>query len=217
MTSTPLGRKFPPGVLMQAIVLLLILPLIILNMLGAIVGGIWLVFRGEWALVGFGILYMIVSPFILSLALLPGIAFAAPAVMAAERHPVVGFIVGIPAIVWQFAVIALSCVWSFQASAYHLGEAPFPHILWGYAVALAPWAYMAGKERQSSGPEPDGTAVPVFFAQLGTLSMAVGTAMNPADTSFGRLLVWFLPFTVLGIVLQLIMAALVSAAYRHRY
>ena len=51
MTSTPLGRKFPPGVLMQAIVLLLILPLIILNMLGAIVGGIWLVFRGEWALV----------------------------------------------------------------------------------------------------------------------------------------------------------------------
>ena len=200
---------------MQAIVLLLVLPLIILNMLGAIVGGLWLLFRGEWALVGFGILYMIAGPFLLSLALLPGMALAAPAAITADRHPIVAFVIALPAVIWTFAVIAFSCIWSFQASAYRLGEAPLPHMLWGYAVALAPWMYMAERERRSGGS--DGTAVPVFFAQLGTISMAIATIVNPSDTSLARLLAWFLPFTLIGIVLQVVMAAIQVAAYRQRY
>jgi hypothetical protein len=200
---------------MQAFFLLILIPIILLNFLGGIIGGTWLALRGEWALVGFGILYMIAAPFLLSLALLPGMAVGVPAVMTMRRHPFVGLALGIPSMVWTFAVIAVSCVWSFTAAAAHLSESPIPHMMWGYAIALAPWMYMANKERRSG--TQDGTTVPIFFAQLGTLSMAAAAMINPGDTSFVRLFAWFVPFTILGILLQLLMAAVEAATQRARY
>src|SRR4051794_30045324 len=107
---------------MQAFLLLILIPIILLNFLGGIVGGIWLTLRGEWALVGFGVLYMIASPFFLSLAMLPGMAVGVPAAMTMRRHPFVGLVLGIPSMVWTFAVISVSCVWSFTAAAAHLAE-----------------------------------------------------------------------------------------------
>lgn len=196
---------------MQAIIFVLFVPLILLNMLSGLVGGIWLAFQGEWALVGFGVLYMIIAPFFLGLAMLPSLAFGAPAAMAAERnHPIVAILVGLPAIIWTFAVIALSCVWSFEAAAVRANDALIPHVLWGYAVALAPWMYMASKEDRAGS----GTSVPIFFAQLGTISMAIATLTNPDDTSFLRLLMWFLPFAVAGLCVQLLAVVLTAVSYR---
>ena len=70
---------------MQALLLLLFIPFMLLNMLGGVVGGIWLGVMGEWRLLVFGILYMLGGSLVVSILMLPGMMFAAPAAMAAER------------------------------------------------------------------------------------------------------------------------------------
>jgi hypothetical protein len=75
--------------MMAALVLLLTLPFVILNFLGGIVSGVWLAILGEWWAIGYGVLSLFVSTFILSLVLLPGVAIATPAMMLLEKGRVV--------------------------------------------------------------------------------------------------------------------------------
>ena len=57
----------------------LAVPLSILNIFGGIVSGIWLAILGEWGLIGYGILALLVSGMGLGIAMAPGLIFAGPA------------------------------------------------------------------------------------------------------------------------------------------
>ena len=49
------------------------IPLAILNMLGGVVSGIWLALLGEWGSIGYGVLAMVFSGFVLGIALMPSL------------------------------------------------------------------------------------------------------------------------------------------------
>lgn len=183
----------------------------ILNILGGIVSGAWLLFTGEWAVLGYGLLYMFVGVFVISLALFPAILLAVPAAAIAERTEgvILPLIVSLPALVWTFVVMAVSCALGFSYL-FKMGNGDFwPFAFWAYAVVLTPWSYMASKEERTGN---DAANVPVFFAQLGTVSMIVAVWIDPGNADFWRLIWWFSPFAILGCLFQTLMAG--AAVFR---
>lgn len=186
----------------------------IFNFFSGIIGGIGLIFQGEWGLFFYGLAWAFAGAFVLSFALLPGMIFAPIAAWAAERNKV-GLIVaaGIPAMAWTYIVVAVSCVAVFSA-VVEGSDAGLFHILWGYSAATGPWSYMAQQEAKTGN---DNAATVSFFAQLGVISMILATFLEPAHTEFGRLIYWFTPLLLLGLVFQLAILWYDTRNARHGY
>lgn len=190
---------------MKSLFLLLMAPLMLLNLLGGLVGGIWLAILGDWSTLFFGIAYMLVGAFALSLLLAPAMLLAFPMAALGERHVLAAALLGLPAMLWTYAVIAASCAWVFSGITSTPQGSLVPYLLWGYATATAPWSYMASKEGD------DGySGVAVFFASLGVVAMMVAVWIDPYDTTVWRLLYWIVPVVVVGLVLQLGMVTAIA-------
>lgn len=143
---------------------------------------------------------MLVGAFALSLALLPGMIFLPIAKWAADRESMsLMLVAGIPAMIWTYVVIAVSCVVVFAAIINNSG-AGFFQMLWGYAAATGPWSFLARKDAEAGN---DQASMPAFFAQLGVIAMMVATFINPVGTDFFTLIYWFAPVLGIGLVLQL--------------
>src|SRR5664280_2910275 len=158
---------------MQAILVLLSLPIIILNFAGGVAGGIWLGILGKWHLLGYGLAAFICSSFLLGLALLPGMAFAVPATMAAERNRFLA--AGCFAVlgnIWTYGVLTAWCVGSFLLIvSEHTSGSLWPYLLWSYSVVTGPWTYLASREAQADPNSFSSTTA--FAACLGAIAMMV--------------------------------------------
>lgn len=143
---------------------------------------------------------MLIGAFALSLALLPGMIFLPIVKWAAERESMpLMLLAGIPAMIWTYVVIAVSCVVVFAAIINNSGVGFF-QMLWGYAAATGPWSFLARKDAEAGN---DQASMPAFFSQLGVIAMMVATFINPDGTDFFTLLYWFAPVLGIGLVLQL--------------
>jgi len=154
----------------------LTVPIIILDILGGLVGGIWLAIYGEWGILIGGIIYLFVGAFLISIVLMPSLLLALPATYFAERKKYFGLLFfGFLSATYVAIVIYFSCKWTFEAYTVALpdGNAILPYLLWAYAIATAPWAYMASKESDNS----IGTFISLFFAKLGLLIIVVFTGL----------------------------------------
>ena len=181
----------------------------LLNFLAGIVGGIALLLQGEWAIFALGLGYGLLGPLIISLLMLPGLVVAAPlAASSVQKSGLLMGIFGLLAIAWTYIVITFTSVTIF-AMIIASPESGFFHLLWGYSSATAPWSYMANKERQSGNPD---AGIPIFFLQLGTISMMVGHGLFGAPPN--QMLLWFLPFALLGLTAQFVIAMLVAREER---
>lgn len=198
---------------MEAFGLLLGVPLMLLNLLAGLVGGVGLLIQGEWSLFFGGIAYAIAGPFILSIAMLPGMIFAPLAVMADERRrPTLAVFAAIPSLIWTYIVVSVSCVIAFSTVVSN-SDGGFFHLLWGYSTATAPWSFMAQKDRQSGN---DASTTLMLFVQLGTIALMVRTFLSPMETDVGSLMPWFMPFMGLGVAAQLFLAWAESRNRRYR-
>jgi len=198
---------------MQALMTLILVPLIILNLAGWLVSGIWLAMLGEWSVIGVGIFYMVASPLALSLALMPGLIFAAPGAALMDRgHFFFGGLIALPSLVWTYLVLGASCVLvvAYTTAAWD-GRPMLPYVLWAYAVAVTPWSFLAQKDAQAGQNE---AGWPLFFAQLATVAMGVATLFYQGPMYWMDLVVWCAPFMGVGLLLQLIMV--VGAAIEER-
>ncbi len=147
----------------------------ILNFAGGIVGGIWLATIGQWHLLGYGLVGIISSSFLLGLALLPGMAFLVPASMAVERNRFVtaGCFAALGNI-WTYGVLTAWCVGSFLLIVpAHKSGSLWPYLLWSYSVATGPWTYMASREAQADSNSFSSTTA--FAACVGAITMMVTT------------------------------------------
>ena len=197
---------------MEAILMLVALPLLVLNLLAGLAGGVGLAFQGEWGLLFGGLAYGVGGPFLLSLAMLPGMIFLPLTVWAGDRgNTLLAVMAAIPNMVWTYVVVAVSCIVAF-AMVTTRSEGDFFHLLWGYSVATAPWSFIAQKEKQSGN---DNSTILMFFVQMGTVSMMVAAFVDPYDTSPARLATWFLPFMGLGLLAQLFIAWVERRNARH--
>jgi hypothetical protein len=193
---------------------LLVLPFIILNMLAGLVGGAGMLFQGEWTAFFLGLAWMLVGAFALSLALLPGMIFWPIVKWAGERDNLpLMLIAGVPAMIWTYTVIAVSCVVVFAAIINNSG-AGFFQMLWGYAAATGPWSFLARKDAEAGN---DQASMPAFFAQVGVVAMMVATFIDPNGTDFFSLIYWFAPVLGIGLVLQLFVAWFETKNARRKY
>lgn len=135
--------------MMWKILSILIIPVMLLNVGGGIVGGIWLAFRGEWRLIITGIVLAAISPWILSILMLPSLGIGMVAMMFKERKWVL-YVLGFFSQVYTNVLIMGTCLLAFFICARHKsGEVDFsaiPYLLWSWGMALGPWQYFASKE-----------------------------------------------------------------------
>lgn len=140
-------------------------PIMILNMAGGIVGGIWLVFLGEWRLIGIGILLLFTSHWILSILMIPSMPIAGIAVYFYEKNNPLGHLFGFISQLYTNILIIGTCVFAFLlCSSFYSGEIGLryiPYLLWSWGMALGPWQFFASKE-----PDNEFSAITLFSASV---------------------------------------------------
>ena len=149
----------------EKITTILLIPIFIINMLGGIISGIWLAILGEWGLIGYGLLALIISSFIIGIALIPAMIFAAPSIALIEKgHKFIGYIIGMLGMIYTIGILS---AWCLVVLITYMREATpdsiIPVLIWSYGVATGPISYMAQKEMQS-GNEFSG--ITTFFLQI---------------------------------------------------
>ncbi|MDB4618240.1 hypothetical protein OAG53_01045 [Akkermansiaceae bacterium] len=154
----------------------LTIPLVLMNLLGGLVSGIWLAFLGEWKAIGFGILLLIISSFAIGIAMLPGLLFAAPAAAAIEKsNNALGiFFAGLSSIYTGVVMFGWAMFVFLFFNKISDSASVIPMLLWSYGAVTGPWAHMAQKDEQASGGRGNSLAfIPVFFLSIGYLLMIV--------------------------------------------
>lgn len=180
------------------LITVLSVPILILNVIGGIVGGIWLMVAGEWLLFLGGLAYMAFGAMILGLLLMPGMLLGVPAVMFAEkRNYVLFFIFGLFSLAYTYGLIAVSTYfvsdWVLSFSTAPLWAA----LLWLYAVVLAPWQYMASKEDNNSS-----SGMTTFFLALGIVALIISIGI------FGSTLSQAFPILVVILILSMFLQSI---------
>ncbi len=151
--------------MLNKIMEILSVPIMILNLAGGIVGGIWLAFLGEWRLIGIGILLVFTSPWILSILMMPGLPISGIAAYFYERKNPFGHLFGFISQFYTNLLIVGTCVFAFFiCSRSYTGDTGIrfiPYLLWSWGMALGPWQFFASKE-----PDNAFSAITLFSASV---------------------------------------------------
>jgi len=191
---------------LMGLITALSIPLMILNMLGGIVSGIWLGVLGEWRIIGAGVLVFFVSTGLLGFALMPSLLLAAPAAYCAERGKTAGLVIfGALSSVYIMGLITAWCcgvlfLFVKDASAGSL----IPRLLWSYGLATGPWAYMASKDAQ--GGEGFASMLATFLAQLAYVTIILLVIFTPV--TIVQAVKVFAGFMAVGLVVHMTLAVL---------
>lgn len=179
------------------------IPILILNLLGGIISGIWLAILGEWGEITRGLFFIIVSSFAISFALMPGLLFAAPAAIAEKRGKrflVIFF--GSLSILYTITVITIWCVWILWLFMSSTTESSLiPLLIWSYGVALVPWMWLAQKDQQAGGNEF--SIISTFFAQISYILVMIMFFMG---ATFEAIIITFGTTMIIGAALQISIA-----------
>jgi hypothetical protein len=188
---------------------LILVPLMLMNIFGGIVSGVWLVCVGEWRIVGVGLLVGLFGVVPISIAIMPSLLFAVPAANLIERGSILlGVVLGIPATLYTVAVMA---GWSYLVFSVAFSLAAerqsIPILLWSYGVAAFPWSYMASEENRAS--EGGSSTMYAFFVSLAYLLMVLLRIIGGAG--FSTCVTALLVVMVIGVLFQFVV---VVASYK---
>ena len=190
---------------MNAIIMLIMIPLTWLNLFGGLVSGIWLAILGEWGTIGYGLIIIFVGTFFLGLALFPTALLTGPAAFFIERPKMV-FLTYPFLFLGNLYVIALITVWCGGVLYFFDLRADvssfIPTLIWSYGVALGPWQFMAQKEAQAG--TGDGSVMTTFFAQVGFVVMILMAIFMPV--SLANVMIVFIVIMLIGLVFQFTVA-----------
>jgi len=159
---------------MESLIATLLVPIMLLNSIGGVVAGIWLIVIGKWTLVVSALISTVISTWVLALLLAPTLIFAKPFAWATERKKnALVLILGALSNLWTFVLMLLYSLGSFVFifNNYESGTT-VPYLLLAYAVSTGPWTYMAKGEHQSGGGGA-GTTIPVIGVCVASVAMMV--------------------------------------------
>ena len=198
---------------LSALIAALSLPLMILNMVGGIVAGIWLMVLRDWHTILLGIAFFFVSTVALGLVFIPSTLLALPAAYFFEKGKTIRFVCfSSLASLYSYAVITVWCcvvlfVFVKDATAHTL----VPRLVWSYGVANGPLAYLALKE-YGAGAEGTASQLATFFAQLAYFIIMLLVILSPISL-FGVIKV-FGSFMLVSFVVQMTAGILVQRAVK---
>ena len=151
--------------------------LILFNMFGGLVAGIWLAIKGEWRLILVGAIVSFVMPFVFSIASIPAMGLAlllagfTTAIAKLRRTAIVVNAIGM--LVFAAWDAALICVWVLLVFVGFMTDAGnglvAPLLIWTYSTTMAPLFYMA----RSEPTESTGTTLGLMLAFGGYLTLVV--------------------------------------------
>lgn len=197
------------GAVLGAIISLVSLPLMILNLFGGIVAGIWLIVLGHWVQFGLGIGILIGGSTLLGLIIMPSIPFEMGGMALMKKGRA---FLGMPLILagglWIYFVIYMWCGFTFATMVGMAEGHMVPSALWGYANAVGPWGYMASK----GAKEETGSMLSVFAAQLGCVAMMFGVLFRGATPDAAGLVPYLFPFIALGVLMHLALGITLAVA-----
>ncbi len=181
----------------------LTVPIMILNIFGGIVSGIWLAILGEWGEIIQGIGLIVFSGLLISFALMPGLLFAGPAIIAMERgKKILGTFLGFLSVLYTYALITIWSIWIMRLFVSSSTESSIiPLLIWSYGVALAPWMWLAQKDQQAGGNEFSIFAT--FFAQI---SYILAMIMFFLGATLSTIAMTFAVIMLIAAILQMIIA-----------
>ncbi len=162
------------------------MPVIVgVNVFGGFVAGIWLAINGDWWALGFGLLAVVVSHWIVALLLMPSFLLAAPGVMLLERGKwFLGRVLLAISTLYMSALMFFWCITVTDRFLVHSRHSSLlPILLWSYGVATGPWTFLASKDQQSGGGN-EFSLIAVFFLQLGYLVGALLHVLHPDDVGW---------------------------------
>jgi len=139
--------------------------LVLIFGLASFIGGVWLAILGEWKLIGIGILFLIASPWILSILMIPALISGLGGSYFYEKRKLnfLGYVLIFVSQFYKNVLIVITCVFSFLISlSFCTGNnSNIPYLLWSWGIALVPWQFLASKE-----PDNDYSAIIVFSASV---------------------------------------------------
>lgn len=151
--------------------LLVMVALIVVNLLGGLVAGIWLAVLGEWQTIFLGFALSFAMPWAWMIASIPTMAIAGIAMGKADRTSDASppLMLVVPGALYTNSLICawvLLCFWFFANRIDDNPTAPF--LLWAYSTTMSPLAYMASKERDGNWAESLGIlgAIATFVVLL---------------------------------------------------
>ncbi len=199
---------------MHILFAMFIVPFLLLNTLGAVVAGIWLLAIGEWRPLLVGIGMMFAGIFLISFALMPGMLVSAGGIALHEKGGMlrpIGWLLMVTGLLWTFLIMT---AWAGQLSLEYFTsksskETFWPLLIWSYSVATVPWAYMARKEMQSG---ENAAATSTFALQIGyVIAMVIlGFGGNIFTAQMGLLVVMGFSF-----LFALAHTILLAFTYKH--
>jgi len=191
---------------MQSLGFLIVTPLMVLNLFGGIVSGIWLAVLGEWSLIFKGIAATVIAPFPLGLILLPSLVFVIPAAPLIERGKI---IMASPFILMTMTyTVGVMSVWCAAVFYYFIhdvsSETAVPTLIWSYGVAVGPWTFLGQKDLQS---DPNSKVmISVFFAQVGYV--VTGSIFLFGGSTIDELAIIFFGIMMVTILIQFLIAVI---------
>ena len=182
-----------------------------LNMIGGIVAGIWLAILGEWGTIFRGLVALFLGGFAISIAMMPGLLLAAPAIALQSKNNLAGFyFFSLLSMLYTYAVLTAWCILMLIYFANRAdSDSVIPTMLWAYGAATGPIAYLAQKDLQS-GNEHAGIAT--FFTQIAFVVSVLAAFI--LDPSLFSIIAIFSAIMLIGLVLQLAIAVSVDKAQR---
>jgi hypothetical protein len=190
------------GSIVDALFSIILLPL---NVLGAIVSGVWLAILGEWAILLQGFLFMLFSGMLISFALIPSLLLGGPALIFLERGKRwIAMFFGSLSLIYVVALITIWCMWILDlfVGSVTTTTSIIPLLIWSYGVALGPWIWLAQKEQQ----QPGGNEYSLFTTFMAEISYLTAMIMFFLKINYQFIVVTFALIMLVGMSIQLVSA-----------
>ena len=156
-------------------------PLILMNYLSGIVGGIWLAIYHEWRLIFIGIALLVVSHVFIASLLLPARLLASVGMYLYKRKNPLLYLFGFLSHLYTNLLIVGTCAIAFFLCAhFYTGNSIIeliPYLLWSWSIALGDWQYFASKD-----PSNGFSILAVISASIFYLLFLVSIFVSPLMT-----------------------------------
>ncbi len=164
--------------LIEKIISATTVPIMILNFFGAFIGGIWLLFLGEWKLVLGALIFSFIFPSVYGLIVMPLLPLDFLMFKLIEKDKkksamVIGFIANMLTTTVNLSWVVAAFIFVTRTFE-HNGNNPIPYVLYFWEIALGPFQFMASKEP----PNSIGTYVGLYLLQISYILLCVFYFLN---------------------------------------
>jgi len=131
----------------KQILIALMVPVMVINYFGGVVGGIWLLFLGQWKLVVFGLVGVALLHFAVSLLLMVSMPLGMLGIYLHKRGNILYWPVAYLAICYTYLLMTGTCLVALSICGYYHGPTIdlklVPYLLWAWGMGLGYWQYEA--------------------------------------------------------------------------